>query len=232
MTERKNSYPRWIDKIKDNVLRENVANIVQLTKTVGYKYYNQNRSDNDLLALDIARENLRDKLVEISESGDYEKNPLWEGLMQIRPKIIEKRLNLSDSQNIVSELWNIKEESEKSGEKEQEKAGFFRKLALQLNGKTLNFCTAIISGGVYEERRVKGARHNLHYFSGIMPWEIKKEAGVHSTTKPENFQAVLKAYEIMRDRAAEGAAKRAIGAQIEDMKEIFAKDFSFERKVI
>ena len=228
MSERKNSYPRWIDKIKDNVLRNNVANIVQLTKTVGYKYYNQNRSDNDLLALDIVRENLRDKLVEISESGDYQKNPLWEGLMQIRPKIIEKRLNLVDGQNIVFGLWNIKEEADKSNE--LEKANFFRKLALQLNRKTLNFYTAIISGGVYEERGAKG-KSKYHFFVGI-PFQIGKEAGVKLTTKPENFPLIVKAYETTYDIAAEGAAKMAIKAQIEDMKEIFAKDFSFERKVI
>ena len=229
MSERKNSYPRWIDKIKD-ILRENVADIVQLSKTVSYKYYNRDRSNNDLLALEIAKDNLKDKLVEISESGDYQKNPLWEGLMQIRPKIIEKRLNLVDGQNIVTELWNIKEESEKSGEEEQEKAGFFRKLALQLNGKTLNFYTAIISGGVYEERGVKG-KSKYHFFVGI-PFQIRKEAGVKLTTKPENFPLIVKAYETTYDIAAEGAAKMAIKAQIEDMKEIFAKDFSFERKVI
>lgn len=203
------NYPYWTRWIKDENLKKAIGEILEACQRISNYSRRTDEADPDV---EGARADLRDTLTQIYESGNGSENPLWAAVMQIRPRVIGARLDPVQLQYIASELWNIRNNDGGN----EEKTAFFGRLAMRINGRDISIARAIISGGVYEERK-KGEKPELHCFPGI-PYAMRKEAGVKLTTHPDNVQAVVKAYEIMLGKAADGPAKQAIEANIDDIK--------------
>lgn len=222
-----NHLPKWITKgINDEVLKEDVASIYEQTRKVLFRNsaYVKTRSDGDKADLEAEKQNLRDIMLEIYLKGN---TPLWQVIMQIRPRVLGKRLDLSHAQILCSELWNIKKETEEDGDKEQ--ADFFKRLARQLDGEQMSACSAIISGGVYKNRKTE----EMYNFPGIPgnprtePGNIRKRAGVKLTINPNNIQPIKKAYQMMIEQAKGGSAKAMAEATLKAADEVLRQVYSY-----
>ncbi len=211
----KHEYPYWIRKIEDENLREAVTEIFKAAGQVRYRQgrYKMTQSDGDEADLEAAREELRDKLLEIYIKGTPEKNPLWAAIMMIRPQVIGRYLDPQYTTAIADALWAIKN----SADGNEVKATFFGRLGARLNGKQITFYRAVVSGDVIGER--KEGKYAMHYFPGI-PRSIRQEAGVKLSTHPTNADAVKKAYGLMIQKA-EGPAKEAIEAHLRDIEYLY-----------
>ena len=208
-------YPEWIENIRDETLRKNVATIFTAIGQVRFPQvrYQLTRGKADEAKLESAEQDFRDKLLGIYSSGTPEKNPLWDAIMMVRPQVIGGNLDTIYTQAIAEALWTIKDSS--CGDKEEytADAAFFGRLASRLNGKYITFYRATISGDLLAER--KNGKTIMHYFPGI-PLSIRWEAGVRLSTRPDNLEAVKKAYQIMAERA-DGAGREAMEAHLRDI---------------
>lgn len=217
---RKNRYlPGWIKNIKEKDVREAVASINQEVWLIQAKRreYQKYQVETKALEIDIAKDDLKDILA--NGYSEEENNPLLVAVNNvIKEKVVWGSLQPFYIKELCPLLRDLEYEEKKKGN--MERGIFFENLAFMIEDESVAPYLVPIVGGVLVEKTSNGSNAN-HYFAGIAI-SLRKQVGVKGNTRPENRILIQKAYEIMRDSAAEGAARRGVEAQIEDLKKIYA----------